>query len=91
MQVKSIAECSKWEHSAILLTRIKLTFVINVFCLFLSGRLVNGNPILAVSSCMHMRICVHVGMPLVVTYQQEDIKAAYSVTMNIFRKKIFSF
>ena len=28
MQVKSIAECSKGEHSAILLTFIKLPFVI---------------------------------------------------------------
>ena len=33
MQVKSIAECSKWEHSAILLTCIKLLFVIKMFVL----------------------------------------------------------
>ena len=46
MQVKSIAECSKGslmkvqaEHSAILLTFIKLPFAIKIFvCLFLSGR-----------------------------------------------------
>ena len=40
MQVKSIAECSKGEggHSAILLTFIKLPFVIKIFVLsFLSG------------------------------------------------------
>ena len=33
MQVKSIAECSKREHSAILLTFIKLTFVIKIIVL----------------------------------------------------------
>ena len=33
MQVKSIAECSKGEHSAILSTFIKLPFVIKVFVL----------------------------------------------------------
>ena len=33
MQVKSIAECSKGEHSAILSTFIKLPFVINTFVL----------------------------------------------------------
>ena len=33
MQVKSIAECSKGEHSAILLTFIKLPFVIKIFVL----------------------------------------------------------
>ena len=38
MQVKSIAECSKGEHSAILLTCIKLPFTLkSLFCLFLSG------------------------------------------------------
>ena len=37
MKVKSIAECS-WEHSAILLTFIKLPFVmLRFFCLFLCG------------------------------------------------------
>ena len=41
MQVKSIAECSKGsilqqrEHSAILLTFIKLPFVIKIFVLFI--------------------------------------------------------
>ena len=40
MQVKSIAECSKGEHSAILSTVIKLPFVIKIFfCQFLSDRL----------------------------------------------------
>ena len=34
MQVKSIAE---WEHSAILLTSIKLTFVIKIFVLSVVG------------------------------------------------------
>ena len=39
MQVKSIAECSKGEHSAILLTFIKLPFVIEILVLsILSGR-----------------------------------------------------
>ena len=39
MQVKSIAECSKGEHSAILLTFIKEPFVIKIFILsILSGR-----------------------------------------------------
>ena len=39
MQVKGIAECSNGEHSAILLTFIKLAFVIKIFVLsFLSGR-----------------------------------------------------
>ena len=33
MQVKSIAECSKGEHSAILLTCIKLTSVFKTFVL----------------------------------------------------------
>ena len=33
MQVKSIAECSKGEHSAILLTFIKLPFVIKILVL----------------------------------------------------------
>ena len=33
MQVKSIAECSKGEHSAILLTFIKLPFAIKTFVL----------------------------------------------------------
>ena len=33
MQVKSIAECSNREHSAILLTIIKLAFVIQIFVL----------------------------------------------------------
>ena len=33
MQVKSIAECSKGEYSAILLTFIKLPFVIKIFVL----------------------------------------------------------
>ena len=33
MQVKSIAECSQGEHSAIFLTFIKLTFVIKIFVL----------------------------------------------------------
>ena len=33
MQVKSIAECSFWEHSAILSTFIKLPFVIKIFVL----------------------------------------------------------
>ena len=33
MQVKSIAECSKGEHSAILLTFIKLPFAIKIFVL----------------------------------------------------------
>ena len=37
MQVKSIAECSKEEHSAILLTFIKLLFVIEIFVLSSSG------------------------------------------------------
>ena len=40
MQVKYIEECSKGEHSAILLTFIKLPFVIKIFVLpFLSGRI----------------------------------------------------
>ena len=39
MQVKSIAECSTGEHSAILLTFIKLSFVIKIFVLSIfSGR-----------------------------------------------------
>ena len=33
MQIESIAECSKREHSAILLTFIKLPFVIKIFVL----------------------------------------------------------
>ena len=33
MQVKSITECSKGEHSAIILTFIKLPFVIKIFVL----------------------------------------------------------
>ena len=33
MQFKSIAECSKWEHSAILSTFINLPFVIKTFVL----------------------------------------------------------
>ena len=33
MQVKSIAECSPLKHSAILLTSIKLSFVIKIFVL----------------------------------------------------------
>ena len=37
MPVKSIAECSKGEHSEILWTFIKLSFVEDLFCLFLSG------------------------------------------------------
>ena len=35
MQVKSIAECSKWEHSAILSTFIKIPFVIKIFVLLI--------------------------------------------------------
>ena len=39
MQVESIAECSKGEHSAILSTFIMLPFVIKIFVFsFLSGR-----------------------------------------------------
>ena len=39
MQVKSIAECSKGEHYAILLTFIKLPFVIKIFVfVYFSGR-----------------------------------------------------
>ena len=37
MQVKSIAECSKGEHSAILSTFIKLPFVIKIFVLSIFG------------------------------------------------------
>ena len=33
MQVKNIAECSKGEHSVILLTVIKLSFAIKIFVL----------------------------------------------------------
>ena len=33
MQVKSIAECSKAEHSAIFLTFIKLPYIIDIFVL----------------------------------------------------------
>ena len=36
MQVKNIAECSPLEHSAILLTFIKLPFVIEIFVLSIS-------------------------------------------------------
>ena len=45
MQVKSIAECSKGEHSAILLTFIKLPFVIMIFVLsiFYTGFTVHEN------------------------------------------------
>ena len=35
MNVKSIAECSKGEHSAIPLTFIKLSFIIKIFFLFI--------------------------------------------------------
>ena len=38
MQVKSIAECSKGEHSAILLTFIKLPFAIKIFVLSIFER-----------------------------------------------------
>ena len=47
MQVKSIAECSKGEHSAKLVTFIKLPFIIKIFVLsifewsFYSGFTVN--------------------------------------------------
>ena len=58
MQVKSIAECSEGEHSAILSASIKLPFEIKTF---------------------------------VFSIFEWPLKAAYSVTMNIFRKKIFSF
>ena len=33
LQVKSIAECSEGEHSAILLAFIKLSFVVKIFAL----------------------------------------------------------
>ena len=62
------------EHSAILSTFIKLTFVIKIvfFCLFFewpikTGFAVTENPILAASSCTHMLIRVQVGTPLVYT------------------------
>ena len=70
MQVKSYVE-----HSAILSTFIKLTFV-NKIVSFLSVfewlvqtgfTVIENYPILAVSSCRHMLICIHVGTPLVYT------------------------
>ena len=42
MQVKSIAECSPREHSAILSTFIKLPFVIKIFALSIF-KIVNGH------------------------------------------------
>ena len=33
MPVKRIAECSKWEHSAIISTFIKLPFTVKIFVL----------------------------------------------------------
>ena len=52
-------------------TFINLTFVIKIvrFCLFKwplkTCFYVVKTPILAASSCTHMRICVHIGTPLV--------------------------
>ena len=54
MQVKSIAECSKVEHSATLSTFIKLLFVINIFALsILSGRFRQGLLIMLERSIIH--------------------------------------
>ena len=57
------------EHSAILSTFIKLPFVIKIVLSFFewplkAGFAVTENPILAESSCTHMRICVHEGTPM---------------------------
>ena len=70
MQVKSNAECSNW--SIMQNCRPSLSYHLPlrsfIFSLFLSGRLrhvfaVTETPIhvLAAASCMHMRICIHVG------------------------------
>ena len=61
------------EHSAILSNFIKLPFVVKIGFLSIfewplkSGFTVTKIPILATSSCTHMRICVHVGTTLVTT------------------------
>ena len=58
------------EHSAILSTFIKLPFFIKIFFLsilsgpYKTGFAITENLIPAASSCTHMRICVHIGMPL---------------------------
>ena len=49
MQVKSIAECSKGEHSVILLTFIKLPFVIKIFVLSIFEWAVQGERPMEVS------------------------------------------
>ena len=73
MQVKSYnCRMLPLEHSAILLTFIKPAFVIKISFLPIfqwlhkTGFAVTENPILSPSSCSHMRIYLHVGMPLVI-------------------------
>ena len=62
MKVKRIAECSKGEHSGILLTFIKLSFVFKIFvCLFLSGRLRQVSLYNHHLACLQP--CVDVGPP----------------------------
>ena len=60
------------EYSAVLLTFNKLPLISPLRSFFLSifewplkttGFAVTESPILAASTCMHMRICVHVGTP----------------------------
>ena len=65
MQVKSIAECSKGEHSAILSTFIKLPFAIKTFvCLFLSG---------------HLRQVLHICIPMPLTSFRQHFQTSYSL------------
>ena len=54
MQVKSIAECSRGEHSAILLNFIKIPFVIKIFGLSIfEWPFYKGFTVLFVSVCVN--------------------------------------
>ena len=51
MQVKSIADCPKGEHSAILSTSLSYHLALrSVFCLFLSDRFTQGLPYMVIKS-----------------------------------------
>ena len=58
MQVKSIEECSKGGHSAILLTIIKLPFVMKIFVLSIfEWPFYTGFTVIPITICLNSSIC----------------------------------
>ena len=76
MQGKSIAKCS--QGNILQYFRPSLSYHLSLRPLFVyfewplkTGFAVTETPILAASICMHMRICVHVGTPLLMVFLEE--------------------